>query len=144
MLDLVDDARPSPASVDLVQQRAGWIVEPRRGRLLRLQIVPFKAGPALKGVVVPRAACHVLIEVKVAVGEDVEPSALLITYHDRQRVLKLLAKADIEHAGVERAAPHAYVEPARPWKRARDSARKYQVGGGGEHGFLRSALYIDS
>src|SRR5260370_4834150 len=45
--------------------------------------------------------------------EDVEPSAPLITYHDRQRVLKLLAKADIEHAGVERAAPHACSISAR-------------------------------
>src|SRR5260370_619037 len=64
----------------------------------------------------------VAIEVKVAVREDVEPSAPLITYHDRQRVLKLLAKADIEHAGVERAAPHAHVEPAWSRKRTRNSA----------------------
>src|SRR5437667_244700 len=58
------------------------------------------------------------------------------------RVLELLAKADIEHAGVERATPHAHVEPARSGKRARDSARKNQIGGRGEHGFLQSALYF--
>src|SRR5207237_5955591 len=132
------------AGVDFIQRGAARIVQPRRGRLLRLQIVPFKAGPALERVVVPRAACHVLIEVKVAVREDVEPRSLLITDHHRQRVLKLLAKADIEHAGVQRAAPHTHVEPAWSRKRASDSAWKNQVGGGSEHGFLRSALYIHS
>src|SRR2546429_7992773 len=81
MLDLVDNVRPSPTSVDLGGRRIIKKKEPRRGCLLRLQIVPFKAGPALKGVVVPRAACHVLIEVKVAVRADVQPSALLVAYH---------------------------------------------------------------
>src|SRR5207249_2880250 len=83
----------APAGVDLVQQRAGRIVEPRRGGLLRLQVVPFETCPALQGVVMPRAARHVLIDVKVAVREDVEPGALLVTDDDRHRVLKLLAKA---------------------------------------------------
>src|SRR5204863_5542105 len=136
MLDLVDNVRPSPTSVDLVQQRAGWIVEPRRGCLLRLQIVPFKAGPALKGVVVPRAACHVLIEVKVAVREDVQPSALLVAYHHRQRVLKLLAKADIVHAGVEGTSPRAYSEPARSRTCVGDRDTEQQVRCGGDHGYV--------
>jgi len=87
-------------------------VQPRRCRLLWLQKVPFETGPALKGIVVPRATCEILIEVKVTVRKDVKASTLLVTNHDCEGILKLLAKADIEHAGVERATPHADVEPA--------------------------------
>jgi hypothetical protein len=92
--------------------------------------------------VVPRATCEILIEVKVIVREDVQASTLLVTHHDCEGILKLLAKADIEHAGVERATPHTDVEPAGSRKRARDRARKSQIGGNGEHEFLRSALYF--
>ena len=37
--------------------------------------------------------------------QDVEPGALLIADDDGQRILELLAKADVQHAGVQRA-PH--------------------------------------
>jgi len=71
-----------------------------------------------------------------------QSGALLIVDQHGQGVLKFLAKANVEHAGVERAAPHAHVEPARSRKRARHGARKNQIGGSGEHGFLQSALYF--
>src|SRR4029077_11850720 len=106
--------------------------------------VSFKARPTLKRVVMPGATRHVLIEVKVAVREYVEPSALLIADHHRQRVLKLLAKTHIHHARVEWPPPHAGVEPARSRKRSRSGARKNQIGSRGKHGFLRRALYIRS
>ena len=122
MLDLVDDVRPAPAGVDLVEQRARRVVEPGRARLLGLQIIAFEAGPALERIMVPRAAGHVLVAVEVAVSEDIEPGPLLVADDDRQRVLELLAEADVHHAGVERLAPHAHVEPAWPGPRTGDGA----------------------
>jgi hypothetical protein len=46
--------------------------------------------------VVPRAAGEVLVEVVVAVGEDVETGALLIGDDRGVRVEELLAKAHVE------------------------------------------------
>jgi len=43
--------------------------------------------------------------VEVTVRQNVEPGALLIADNHRYRVLKLLTKAKVKHAGVERA-PH--------------------------------------
>ena len=136
MLDLVDHVRPAPAGVDFIEQRARRIVEPGRGGLFRLKVVAFEAGPTLQRIVVPGAACHVFIDVKVAMRQNVEPGALLVADHHRQRVLKFLAEADIEHARVERAAPHAHVEPARARKGSGSGAGKNQIGGSGEHAFL--------
>ena len=56
---------------------------------------------------VPRAAGEVLVEVVVAVGQDVEPGALLVGDHRRVRVEELLAEADVEKRRVERPAPQA-------------------------------------
>ena len=118
VLDLVDDVRPAPAGVDLVQQRAGRVAQPGRAGLLRLQVVAFEAGPALQRIVMPRPARHVVVAVEIAVGEDVEAGALLVADDGRQRILELLAEAHVHHAGVERPAPHAHVEPARPTLRS--------------------------
>ena len=133
VLDLVDHVRPAPAGVDLVQQRARRIVQPRRGGLFRLQIVALEAGPALQRIVMPGPARQILVDVKIAVRQDVEPGALLVADHHRHRVLKLLAEANVEHAGVERPPPHAHVEPARARKRSRGGAGENQIGGGGKH-----------
>ena len=124
MFDLVHHMRPAPSRVNLIQQRAGRVVQPRRGGLLGLQVVAGKTGPTLQRVMVPGAARHVLIHVQVAVGQNVEPGAFLITDDDGHRVLKFFAKPDVEHAGVELAAPHAYVKPARAWKRSGGGAGK--------------------
>ena len=118
--DLVDDARPAPAGVDLVQQRARRIAQPGRSRLFRLQVVPLEPGPPLQRVVMPGSAGHVVVAVQVAVRDDVEPGALLVGDHGGQRVAELLAVARVHHAGVERLAPHAHVEPARPRPRPGD------------------------
>ena len=119
VLDLVDDVRPAPAGVDLVEQRARRVVQPGRGGFFRLQVVALEPGPALQRIVMPGAAGHVFVAVEVAVRDEVEPGALLIADDDGQRVLELLAEADVEHARVERAAPHADVEPARAAARSR-------------------------
>src|SRR4051794_14675468 len=111
MLDLGRDVRPAPASVDFVEQRAGWVLEPGAARVLRLQEVAFEAGPALERIVVPAAAGEVLVAMEVAVREDIESRALLVREDHCERVLKLLPEPNIEHAGVERLAPHARVEP---------------------------------
>jgi hypothetical protein len=61
--------------------------------------------PALKRVVVPRPTREVLVEVVIAVRQDVEPSALLIGDDRGVGVHKLLAELDVEQGGVERPAP---------------------------------------
>ena len=115
VLDRVDDVRPAPARC---RSRSAAC---RADSAATARVVssgcrwsPSKPGPALQRVVVPGAARHVLVAVKVAVREQVEPGALLVADDDGHRVLELLAKADVEHAGVERLAPHADVEPAGP------------------------------
>ena len=72
VLDLADDARPPPRRLDLVHQRPGREREQAVAGALVLQLLVLEALPALQRVVVPRAAGEVLVEVVVAVGEDVE------------------------------------------------------------------------
>src|SRR5215831_16284434 len=101
-------------------------------------MVSFQTGPALQRVVVPGAACHVLIDVKVAVSDYIEPGALLVADHDGHRVLKLLAETDVEHTSIQRAAPQAYIEPARARKRSGDRAGENQIRSSSEHRFLQA------
>ena len=140
MLDLVDHMRPAPAGVNLVQQRPRRIMQPRRSGLLRLQMVALEPGPTLQRIMMPRPAGHILVNVKIAMGQYVEPRALLVADQHRHRVLKLLSKANVEHAGVERPPPHAHIEPARARKRSGGRAGENQVGGSGKHGC--STLYF--
>ena len=65
----------------------------------------LQALPALKRVVVPRPTREVLVEVVIAVSQDVEPGALLVGDDGRVRVQKLLAEPDVEQGRVERPAP---------------------------------------
>ena len=118
MLDLVDDMRPAPSGVDFVEQRARRIVQPRRGGLLGLQVISFEPGPALQRIVVPRTACEVFVNVEVAVGNDIEARAFLVADQHCQGILKFLAEANVLHAGIQGATPHAYVKPAWAWKRS--------------------------
>src|SRR5260370_14247308 len=134
--------RPSPPGVDLVEQRAGWIVEPRSRRLFRLQVVALEAGPALQGIVVPRPAGQILIHVEIAVRENIESGAFLVADQRSHCVLKLLTEVNIEHAGVQRSPPHTHVEPAWARERSRGGAGENQIGGSGEHGFPRIRIVI--
>ena len=134
VLDLVHNMRPAPPGVNLVQQRAWRIVKPGCRGLLGLQVIALETGPALQRVMVPGASRHVLIHVKVAVRQDVEPGALLIADHHGHGILKLLAKAHVEHAGVERASPHTHVAPTWPRERTCGRTGENQIGSGGEHG----------
>ena len=97
MFDLSGDARPAPGGVNLVQQRARRISEPRAPGLFRLQVVTFEASPALDRIVMPASASKVFIAVEVAVGEDIQPGAILVADDDGERVLKFLAKPDVHH-----------------------------------------------
>ena len=142
MGDLVDHSGPAPAGVDLVQERARRITQPGGPRLFRLQVVPFEAAPALQRIVMPRPPRHVVVAVQVAVGDDVEPGALLVGDHGRQRIAELLAITRVHHAGVEGTAPHAHVEPARPRPRSGDGGREDKVFGNGQHGVLFVARQV--
>jgi hypothetical protein len=89
--------------------------------------------PALERVVVPRAAGEVLVEVIVAVGEDVESGTLLVGDDGGVRVEELLAEADVEEGRVQRSAPQTLVVPARAGPRPGDGRRKHQIVGRREH-----------
>ena len=89
--------------------------------------------PTLQRVVVPRTAGEVLVEVVVAIGEDVEPGALLVGDDGGLRVEELFAEPDIEQRRVERPAPQAAVVPARSRPRAGDGRGEHQVLGSCEH-----------
>ena len=133
MLDLADDARPAPRRLDLVHQGAGREFEQAVARALVLQLLVLEPLPALQRVVVPRAAGEVLVEVVIAIGEDVESGAFLIGDHRRVRIEELLAEVDVEEGRVERPAPQAAGVPARPRPRAGDGRGEHQVLGGREH-----------
>jgi len=105
-------------------------------------MIAFEAGPSLERVMMPGAASEVFVYVKIAVAENVEAGAFLIADDDGERVLEFFAEADIEHAGVERTAPHGNVKPTRAWKRAGDGAGKKEIFGCGEHGVLGVNLRI--
>ena len=70
-----------PAADDLVQPRADGI-RPARGRL---GVELGHAAQALGRVREPRTAREVVVEVVVAVREDVEPGELLVADHGRRR-----------------------------------------------------------
>src|SRR5260370_18199338 len=76
--------------------------------------------------------------------EDVEPGAFLVADDYGHRILELFAEANVEHASVERAAPHAHIEPARARKRSRHGAGENQIGGSGKHASSNWALYSAS
>ena len=140
VLDLADHARPAPRRLDLVHQRPGRELQQPVTRTLVLQLLVLEPRPALQRVVVPRAAGEVLVQVVVAVGEDVEARALLVGDHGGVRVEELLAEADVEQRRVEGPAPQAAVVPARPRPRSGDGRREHQVLGGGEH---RARLLVE-
>ena len=72
---------------------------------------------------VPASPGKILVAVIVAMRENVEPRPLLVADHHRERVLKLFAEADVQHAGIQGLAPHARVEPARARPGPRDGSR---------------------
>ncbi len=138
MFDRAGHVRPSPAGVDFVQQRAGRVSQPGTSGFFGLENVTLESGPALERVVMPAAAAEVLIAVEVAMGQDVDAGALLVARHHRERILELLAEADVLHARVERLRPHAHVEPARAGPRAGDRARQDEIFRDGEgHAHLK-------
>ncbi len=92
----------------------------------------------------PGAAGHIFVKMKIGMRENVETGTLLVADGDRQGILKFLAKADIQHAGIERFAPHADIEPARTRKRSSGGTGKNEIGGGGEQNTLPAGIiYAD-
>src|SRR5262245_64130425 len=82
----------------------------------------------------PRAARHVVVAMQIAVRQDVDAGALLITQHRGHGVLELLAEAHLHHASVERATPHAIVVPARARPGAGYRTGEDVIGGECVHG----------
>jgi hypothetical protein len=76
-------------------------------------VVTVETSPPLQWVVMPRTPSHVVITVQITVGEDIQAGAFFVAYHSGNSVEVLLAEARIQHAGVERTPPHAFVEPFR-------------------------------
>ena len=74
LLDLADDARPTPRRLDLVHERSGREFQQPVARAFVLELLVLEALPALERVVVPRASGEVLVEVVVAVREMSSPA----------------------------------------------------------------------
>ena len=139
MFDLARDMGPPPTGVNLIEQRARRIVKPWRRGLLRLEMIAVEARPSLQWIMVPGAAREILIHVKIAMAQHVEPGPLLVADDYRQRILELLAEPHVEHAGVERAAPHTDVEPTRTRERTSDGRGQNEARGRGEHAGIVTA-----
>src|SRR5581483_9240844 len=133
MFDFINYTRPTPAGVDFVQQGAGRVAQPGRAGFLGLQIIAFETRPALNRVMMPGASGEVVVAMQIAMRQDVEARALLIAEDDGDGILEFLAETDVEHAGVQRAAPHGGIEPARARPGPGDGAGKDFVSGDGKH-----------
>src|SRR5438445_4257312 len=104
-------------------------------------MISLEAGPTLQRIVMPRTSRQILIDMQVPVGEHIETSALLVADDHRHGILKFLAETNVQHATIQRTAPHADVVPARPRKRSRSRAGQNQIGGSGKHVIPPMALY---
>ena len=88
----------------------------------------------------PGAPGQVFVDVQIAVREDIQAGAFLVVDEDGHGVLEFFAEADIQHAGIEGAAPHADVKPARAGKGSCGGGGQKEIGGSGEHELLQPAL----
>jgi hypothetical protein len=79
-------------------------------------------------IALPAHAADLLVEMSVAIGHNVEPGGLLGAQINRDRVLVLLAVAQIHHCFEEvlRAGPRCV--PARPRQGSDDRSRQGHVG----------------
>ena len=139
-----------------VLEIAGGELFPHDGRLIRLhhlvedaartQHLPVARGGGvgvagdaaqpLDRVVEPRLAAHGEVEARVAVGEDVEPRALLLRQEAGHRVEILLAKAGMTQRVLEGAAVQLLGEPGGARIGAGDGGGQDLVAGRIEHGPL--------
>jgi hypothetical protein len=79
-------------------------------------------------IALPAHAADLLVEMRIAVGHNVEPGGLLGAQINRDRILVLLAVAQVHHCFEEvlRAEPRGV--PARPRQGSDDRGRQGQVG----------------
>src|SRR5204863_7709043 len=110
-------------------------------RSFRLQTRSLTARPPLPRIVMPRTPRQILSDMQVSVGEYIETGTLLVANDHRHGILKFFAEANVQHAGIERTAPHADVVPARPGKRSRSRAGQNQIGGSGIYVIAPWAVY---
>src|SRR5207342_1578640 len=127
--DLVDDGVVLPAPDDLVQPGADRVGPAER----RLGVELGNARQALRRVREPRPAREVVVQVVVAVGEDVEPGELLVVEDGADGVDELLAVRHVGHTRRERALVEVAREPGGARPRARDGGWKDPVFGCCEH-----------
>ncbi len=100
----------------------------------RTVLRPRDAAQALDHVVEPRLAAHREIEARVAVGDQVEASQLLLAHQARHRVQVLLTEARIAQCVLEGPTAQLLGEPVRARVGAGDGGGQDQVAGGVEHG----------
>ena len=78
-------------------------------------------------------ALSVVVTMQIPVGQNVQARPVFVADDCSQRVLELLPKARIHHAGVQRPSIHAVVKPAGSRPGAGNRCWQYQVFGDGEH-----------
>ena len=99
----------------------------------RLRVL-VEAAHVARRIIGPALAADIRIEMRVAVGDDVEAGDFLLVQIDRDRVDVLLAELVVDHGVEETAQPEILRVPARPRQRAGDGGRQHFVFGGGKHG----------
>jgi len=124
-----------------VQDVAGWKQQAAFAGRRRLRIL-VEAAHVTRRIIGPALAADIGVEMRVAVGDDVETGHFLLVQIEANRVDILLAELVVDH-GVEEAA-HAEVlrVPARPRQRAGDGGRQHFVFGGAKHGGRFSRGYL--
>ena len=117
----------------IVQDVAGREGEPALAGRRRLRVL-VEAAHVARRVIGPALAADVGIEMRVAVGDDVEAGQFLLVQIDRDGVDILLAEMVVHHGVEEGAAGEVFGVPARPRQRAGDGGRQHDVFGGAVHG----------
>ena len=102
------------------------------GRRLGMQRV--EAAHVVRRIRGPALAADVVIEVRVAVGDDIEAGHLLIAQIAGHRVFVLLAESPADHRFEKMPGAEILRVPARPRQRAGNRRRQHDVLGATVHG----------
>ncbi len=106
--DRADDPRQYAGFEIVVQDVAARLA--RGAHLIRLgSAAAREPGHMGQGIALPAHAADLLVEMRVAIGDDIEPGGLLRAQIDRDRILVLLAPAQIHHRFEKLEAPRLAV-----------------------------------
>ena len=124
--DRPDDRRHDARLEEVVQDVAGRIERAAAARRRRLGVGAVEARHVMSRIGAPALAADILVEARVAVGDDVETGKLLGAQIRADRVGVLLAEAAVDHSVEEGPRAQILGVPAGPRQRADDRRRQYE------------------